>query len=61
MRLSGESAYTMETTVAALTGGDGGADDVALTPSTARRVRVTSVTRATRYGLSLSELEVYRH
>ncbi|HWS35400.1 MAG TPA: penicillin acylase family protein [Actinoplanes sp.] len=63
------SAYRIETSangttwtpVAAVTGADGGEDNVALTSTTARYVRLTSVTRATQYGLSLYELEVYQH
>jgi acyl-homoserine lactone acylase PvdQ len=61
------SAYRIETSangttwtqVASVTGGDGGEDNVALTASTARHVRLTGVTRATQYGLSTYEIEVY--
>ncbi|WP_433789614.1 penicillin acylase family protein [Actinoplanes sp. CA-252034] len=61
------SAYRIETSadgstwtrVASVTGGDGGEDNVALTASTGRYVRLTGVTRATQYGLSTYEIEVY--
>jgi acyl-homoserine lactone acylase PvdQ len=61
------SAYQIETSangttwtqVASVTGGNGGEDVVALTASTARYVRLTGVTRATQYGLSAYEIEVY--
>jgi acyl-homoserine lactone acylase PvdQ len=39
--------------------GDGGDDVVAFTPQDARYVRMTGTARATRYGYSLYELEVY--
>ncbi|GIE81902.1 penicillin acylase [Actinoplanes philippinensis] len=61
------SAYKIETSadgttwtqVASVTGGNGGQDTVALTASTARYVRLTGITRATQYGLSIYEIEVY--
>jgi acyl-homoserine lactone acylase PvdQ len=43
------------------TAGDGGVDDDAFAPTTARYVRMYGVTRATSYGFSLYELEVYAH
>ncbi|SFJ99558.1 Acyl-homoserine lactone (AHL) acylase PvdQ [Streptosporangium canum] len=47
------------TTVHSTTTGNGGVDNVTFTPATARYVRVRGVTRATSYGYSLYELEVY--
>ena len=41
------------------TAGNGGVDNVTFTPTTARYVRMQGVTRATSYGYSLYELEVY--
>ncbi|GAA0419973.1 penicillin acylase [Actinoplanes capillaceus] len=63
------SAYRMETSndgstwtqAGAVAGGNGGVDNVALTPATARYVRLTGITRATQYGLSIYELEVYSY
>ena len=46
--------------MAAVAGSDGGVDHVPLTATTARFVRLTGVTRATRYRLSAHELEIYR-
>jgi hypothetical protein len=46
-------------TVSATTAGDGGTDNVAFTPEQARFVRVTGTQRATGYGYSLWEFEVY--
>ncbi|AEV83031.1 penicillin acylase [Actinoplanes sp. SE50] len=69
--ISWESAYaktyrietspdgTTWTLVAAVAAGDGGTDGVALTPTTARYVRLTGLTRATGYGFSVYEMEVY--
>ena len=48
-------------TVAGTTSGDGGLDEVAFTPTTARYVRMYGTARATGYGYSLYELEVYAH
>jgi hypothetical protein len=39
--------------------GDGGVDNDAFAPTTARYVRMTGVSRGTSYGYSLYELEVY--
>ncbi|MEV4248468.1 penicillin acylase family protein [Streptosporangium canum] len=47
------------TTVHSTTTGNGDVDNVTFTPTTARYVRVRGVTRATSYGYSLYELEVY--
>jgi hypothetical protein len=47
--------------VAAVTGGDGGLDNVAFPAANARYVRVTGQTRATSYGISLYQIEVYSH
>jgi acyl-homoserine lactone acylase PvdQ len=63
------SAYQIETSTngttwtqaAAVTAGNGGLDTVAFPAVTARYVRVTGLTRATSYGLSVYELEVYAH
>jgi len=41
--------------------GDGGLDEVAFAPTTARYVRMYGTTRATGYGYSLYEMEVYAH
>jgi hypothetical protein len=41
--------------------GDGGVDNDTFATTTARYVRVTGVRRATGYGYSLYELEVYAH
>jgi acyl-homoserine lactone acylase PvdQ len=46
-------------TVATTATGDGGRDVLAFTPTTARYVKLTAITRATQYGISLFELEVY--
>lgn len=48
-------------TVATVTDGVGGVDNVAFAPTTARYVRMTGVQRGTRYGYSLYEFEVYAH
>ncbi|WIM98555.1 penicillin acylase family protein [Actinoplanes oblitus] len=61
------SAYRIETSAdgttwtqaAAVTGGNGGVDNTVLTPADARYVRLTGQTRATDYGISLYELEIY--
>ncbi|MEV6344864.1 penicillin acylase family protein [Actinoplanes sp. NPDC051851] len=63
------SAYTISTstdgstwtTRASVTGSNGGIDNTGFTPVTARYVRLTGVTRATSYGLSTYEVEVYAH
>ncbi|HET9142815.1 penicillin acylase family protein [Actinophytocola sp.] len=47
-------------TVASTTVGDGGEDNVAFAPTQARFVRMTGTQRATSYGYSLWELEVYQ-
>lgn len=47
------------TTVAQTTTGDGGVDNVAFAPVSARYVRMQGVKRATGYGYSLYSLEVY--
>jgi microsomal dipeptidase-like Zn-dependent dipeptidase len=46
-------------TVGQVRGSDGGLDTVAFTPTTARHVRLSLLARATSYGFSLHELEVY--
>ena len=46
-------------TVATVATGDGGRDVVAFPATTARYVRMIAVTRATQYGVSLFEFEVY--
>lgn len=48
-------------TVFSTTTGDGGLDEVAFTPTTARYVRMYGTARGTSYGYSLYELEVYPH
>jgi hypothetical protein len=48
-------------TVATVSDGAGGVDNVAFTPTTARYVRMTGVSRGTEYGYSLFEFEVYAH
>ncbi|GAA4683901.1 penicillin acylase family protein [Phytohabitans rumicis] len=61
------SAYRIETstngttwtTAWSTTAGNGGTDNDAFTPRTARYVRFVGVTRATSYGYSLWEFEVY--
>jgi acyl-homoserine lactone acylase PvdQ len=63
------TAYRVETSpdgvtwtqVAAVTGGDGGVDAVAFPAVSARYVRLTGQTRATSYGFSTYEVEVYSH
>jgi acyl-homoserine lactone acylase PvdQ len=50
--------WTTATTVSA---GNGGVDNLAFAARTARYVRMQGVTRATGYGYSLHELEVYAH
>ncbi|OUC95768.1 penicillin acylase family protein [Streptosporangium minutum] len=47
------------TTVHSTTTGNGDVDNVTFTPTTARYIRMRGVTRATSYGYSLYELEVY--
>ncbi|BCY07153.1 penicillin acylase family protein [Actinoplanes sp. L3-i22] len=71
--LSWESAYaktykietstngTTWTPVGSVAAGDGGVDNVQLTASNARYVRLTGQTRATSYGFSLYEMEIYSH
>jgi acyl-homoserine lactone acylase PvdQ len=49
------------TQAAAVTGGDGGLDNVAFPAANARYVRITGQTRATSYGISLYQVEVYSH
>lgn len=46
-------------TVFSTTVGNGGVDNITFTPATARYVRMFGVRRATSYGFSLYELEVY--
>ncbi|MFG1992812.1 penicillin acylase family protein [Actinoplanes sp. NPDC048988] len=63
------SAYRIETsadggawtTAATVTGGNGGTDVVAFPATNARYLRVVGQTRATSYGISLYELEVFAH
>ena len=63
------TAYKIETStdgstwtqVAAVTGGNGGVDNVAFSSTNARYVRLTGQTRATSYGFSAYEVEVYSH
>jgi hypothetical protein len=45
--------------VAAVTDGNGGWDNVAFPAANARYVRLTGQTRATSYGFSVYQLEVY--
>ncbi|MEU4409410.1 ThuA domain-containing protein [Streptosporangium sp. NPDC023963] len=71
VRLQWEAAYgrayrietsangTTWTQAHATTAGDGGVDDVSLTATSARYVRVYGTQRATPYGYSLWEMEVY--
>jgi hypothetical protein len=47
------------TTVFTTTTGDGGTDDLAITKTSGRYVRMNGVTRATGYGYSLWEFQVY--
>ena len=49
------------TQVAAVTGANGGLDNVVLTAANARYVRLTGQTRATSYGFSTYEVEIYSH
>ncbi|GAA4601035.1 acyl-homoserine lactone acylase PvdQ [Actinoplanes octamycinicus] len=60
-RIETSANGTTWTEVAAVTGGNGGVDNVVLTPTDARYVRLTGQTRATSYGISLFELEIYSH
>ncbi|WP_214416806.1 penicillin acylase family protein [Sphaerisporangium fuscum] len=61
------SAYSLQTstdgstwtTVHSTTTGNGGVDNVPLTPTTARYIRMQGVKRGTSYGYSLYELEAY--
>ncbi len=63
------TTYTIETspngttwtTVGSVAAGDGGVDNVQLSASNARYVRLTGQTRATSYGFSLYEMEIYSH
>jgi len=47
------------TTVSSVTGGNGATDDISFTAVSARYVRMYCVTRATSYGVSLYEFEIY--
>ena len=47
------------TTVATVTDGAGGTDNLDFTPTTARYVRMAGTTRGTKHGYSLYEFEVY--
>jgi hypothetical protein len=47
------------TTVWSTSTGDGGTDVAAFAPTSARYVRMFGVSRATSYGFSLYELEIY--
>jgi hypothetical protein len=47
--------------VAAVTGGNGGVDNVSFQAADARYVRLTGQTRATTYGFSTYEVEIYSH
>lgn len=47
------------TTVASVTDGTGGVDNLDFTPTTARYVRLAGTARGTQYGYSLYEFEVY--
>ncbi len=53
------SNATTWTTVASMTGGTGGTDNLDFTPTTARYVRLAGGLRGTQYGYSLYEFEVY--
>ena len=61
------SSYTIDVstdgttwrTVSSITSGNGGVDNVTFPATTARYVRMTGVKRATSYGYSLYEFEVY--
>ncbi|MGW0518821.1 penicillin acylase family protein [Crossiella sp. NPDC003009] len=46
---------------AAVADGDGGEDNIPFAATQARFVRLTGISRATRYGYSLFEIEVYAH
>jgi hypothetical protein len=50
---------TAWTQVAAVTGGDGDVDNVAFAATSARYVRLTGQTRATSYGFSVYEVDLY--
>jgi hypothetical protein len=52
---------TTWTQVAAVTAANGGLDNVAFTAANARYVRLTGQTRATSYGFSAYEVELYSH
>jgi len=52
---------TTWTQAAAVTGANGGLDNVAFTAANARYVRLTGQTRATTYGFSAYEVEIYSH
>jgi acyl-homoserine lactone acylase PvdQ len=52
---------TTWTQAAAVTGGNGGLDNVAFTATNARYVRLTGQTRATSYGFSVYEVDLYSH
>jgi hypothetical protein len=52
---------TTWTTAATVTGGNGDVDTVAFPATTARYVRLYCVSRATSYGFSAYEMEVYSH
>jgi len=52
---------TAWTQVAAVTGGNGGEDNVAFAATAARYVRLMGQTRATSYGFSVYDLQLYSH
>jgi hypothetical protein len=59
-RIEVSTNATNWTTVWSTATGNGGTDNDAFTPTTARYVRMTGIQRATSYGYSLYEFEVYR-
>jgi hypothetical protein len=52
---------TAWTQAAAVTGGNGGSDNVSFAAANARYVRLTGQTRATTYGFSVYDVELYSH
>ncbi|HET9656292.1 MAG TPA: penicillin acylase family protein [Kineosporiaceae bacterium] len=60
-RIQVSSDGTTWRTVATVTDGAGGVDDIPFAATTARYVRMQGVQRGTQYGYSLYEFEVYAH
>jgi hypothetical protein len=58
-QIQGSTNGSSWTTLASVTGGNGATDDLSFTPATVRYVRMYGTQRATAYGYSLWEMQVY--